>query len=144
MSRITSFFQKSPPKVQPTARTNTTTITPSSIEFSDKDIELDEETLRRIEENRKQAIEKRKIREALQQSTGIESNLKEVTWINRLYPEFSKPYFKELNKFLQQEKESKQIVYPPDHLVFNALNSCPFESVFIYINNENNYNRLII
>ncbi len=51
------------------------------------------------------------------------------SWHSRLQPEFDSPWFGELAEFLKAEKAAGQVVYPPDSLIFNALDTTPFEAV---------------
>jgi uracil-DNA glycosylase len=63
----------------------------------------------------------------------------EESWKNALAEEFEKPYFSELRKFLQQEKNSGKVIYPPGSLIFNAFNSTPFEKVRVVILGQDPY-----
>jgi uracil-DNA glycosylase len=49
------------------------------------------------------------------------------TWLQLLTPEFQKPYFLQLEAFLEQEQQAGVAVYPPPHLVFNGLAKNPIE-----------------
>ncbi len=62
----------------------------------------------------------------------------EQSWKTRLQNEFNKPYFKELTDFVRQEYKTKTI-YPPASLIFNALDSCPFEDVKVVIIGQDPY-----
>lgn len=53
----------------------------------------------------------------------------EDSWKQRLGPEFEQPYMRQLKQFLQQRKSAGARIYPPGSLIFNALDSTPFESV---------------
>ena len=56
--------------------------------------------------------------------------LVEETWLEALRGEFEKPYAKSLCKFVETEIRGGAVpVYPPPHLVFNALNSTRFDGV---------------
>lgn len=59
-------------------------------------------------------------------------------WYNILQDEFSKDYFKRLQKFLTQEYNSKTI-YPEPKNVFNALNQAKFEDVKVVIIGQDPY-----
>src|SRR5438477_94855 len=50
------------------------------------------------------------------------------TWLDALRSEFSKSYYRELQRFLSEERARHQ-VFPPEADVFNALNLTPLESV---------------
>jgi len=58
--------------------------------------------------------------------------LVEESWLKALPGEFHKPYAKSLSDFLEREiiTDSKSpLIYPPQHLIFNALNTTPFDRV---------------
>nr|CAB3488651.1 unnamed protein product [Digitaria exilis] len=60
----------------------------------------------------------------------LEDLLVEETWVEALDGELRKPYALELCRFVADERMHGPLpVYPPPHLVFNALNSTPFERV---------------
>lgn len=61
------------------------------------------------------------------------------SWRSRLQPEFDSPWFGELAEFLKAEKASGQVVYPPGSLIFNALDTTPFESVRAVILGQDPY-----
>ncbi|HEY8927873.1 MAG TPA: uracil-DNA glycosylase [Mucilaginibacter sp.] len=63
----------------------------------------------------------------------------EPGWLNILHDEFDKPYMAELRKFLQQEKESGQVVYPRNADIFNAFNTTPFDEVKVVILGQDPY-----
>jgi len=48
------------------------------------------------------------------------------------------PYFKALEYFLEQEKAQAN-VYPPENLVFNALNLCPLDKLRVVILGQDPY-----
>ncbi len=58
----------------------------------------------------------------------IESSRKEI-----LKEEFEKPYFLEIKKILEKEKNEWKIIYPEGKNIFNAYNSTPFEKVKVVI-----------
>ena len=53
----------------------------------------------------------------------------ETSWKNQLIDEFDRPYMDGLREFLLQRKRSGAVIYPPGNLIFNALDSTPFEQV---------------
>lgn len=53
----------------------------------------------------------------------------EETWLDALPGEFQKPYVRELEEYLNGELWGNCLIYPPSHLIFNALNSTPFDNV---------------
>ncbi|MGB3841384.1 MAG: uracil-DNA glycosylase [Bacteroidales bacterium] len=63
----------------------------------------------------------------------IEKNWKEILW-----DEFQKPYFKEIKKFLIEEKK-KYRVFPPGSLMFNAFNLTHFNKVNVVIIGQDPY-----
>ena len=58
--------------------------------------------------------------------------LHEPSWRSALQEEFSKPYFRSLDSFVQGEMSTQQ-VFPPREMVFRAFNSCPFEKASLYM-----------
>ncbi len=60
-------------------------------------------------------------------------------WKNRLGDEFSKPYMDALRQFLLERKRQGAVIYPPGDLIFNALNSTPFDSVKVVILGQDPY-----
>lgn len=69
----------------------------------------------------------------------IAKYLKEPGWKNLLADQFSLPYFKNLNQFLQQELEAGKIIYPPMDNLFLALNLTPFNKVKVVILGQDPY-----
>lgn len=63
----------------------------------------------------------------------------EASWLERLGPEFEKPYMKSLEVFLAQEIESGKVVYPPFSQIFNAMCQTPFEQVRVVIMGQDPY-----
>lgn len=61
------------------------------------------------------------------------------SWRSRLQPEFDSPWFGELADFLKAEKAAGQVVYPPGSLIFNALDTTPFEAVRAVILGQDPY-----
>lgn len=60
----------------------------------------------------------------------LEELLVEETWLEALPGELQKPYAKSLCEFVGKEICSGSVpIYPPQHLIFNALNSTPFDRV---------------
>jgi len=67
-------------------------------------------------------------------------HLAEDSWKTILGSEFSKPYFSSLLKFVAEERANeKNKIYPAEHLVFNALNSCSFGTVRVVILGQDPY-----
>ena len=64
----------------------------------------------------------------------------EKSWENRLKREFSKPYFKSLEFFLENEYEKfNDSIFPAKEQVFKALNNCSFENVKVVIIGQDPY-----
>ncbi len=61
------------------------------------------------------------------------------SWQHLLAPEFQKPYFQKLEAFLEEEKRSGAIVYPPSNLLFNAFAKTPFDKVSVVIIGQDPY-----
>ncbi|KDP34462.1 hypothetical protein JCGZ_11933 [Jatropha curcas] len=104
----------------------------------------------RIEFNKLRAKAKRNLNLCLQlvsksKSEGVgyvklEKLLVEETWLEALSGELQKPYAKTLCKFLENEICNGSVpIYPPQHLIFNALNSTPFDGVKAVIIGQDPY-----
>lgn len=63
----------------------------------------------------------------------------EPGWKARLESEFSQDYMQNLRSFLLQRKQQGAVIYPPGPLIFNALNSTPFERVRVVILGQDPY-----
>jgi len=63
----------------------------------------------------------------------------EPSWKHRLADEFSQPYMVALREFLLQRKRAGAVIYPPGNLIFNALDSTPFERVKVVILGQDPY-----
>ncbi|MGE4350994.1 MAG: uracil-DNA glycosylase [Bdellovibrionales bacterium] len=63
----------------------------------------------------------------------------EKGWIEVIGDEFDKPYMKSLKDFLVSEKKNKHVVFPPGNLIFNALNTTPFDKVRVVIIGQDPY-----
>lgn len=60
-------------------------------------------------------------------------------WKKSLENEFKEPYFHDLVEFLKDEKSSKQVVYPPGPLIFNAFNLTDLDQVKVVIIGQDPY-----
>jgi uracil-DNA glycosylase len=60
------------------------------------------------------------------------------SWLSPLQPEFQKPYFEELTKFVKKEYASAPI-YPQAKNIFRAFELCPFENVKVVILGQDPY-----
>ena len=63
----------------------------------------------------------------------------ESSWKSRLQDEFRQPYMDQLRAFLLQRKRQGAVIYPPGPMIFNALNSTPFEQVKVVILGQDPY-----
>jgi len=63
----------------------------------------------------------------------------EQSWKSRLQDEFQQTYMQELRAFLLQRKQLGAVIYPPGPLIFNALDSTPFERVKVVILGQDPY-----
>ncbi len=61
------------------------------------------------------------------------------SWKPLLLEEFQKDYFRDLKKFLLQEKAAGQIIYPPGDKIFAALDTTPFEQLKVVIIGQDPY-----
>lgn len=60
----------------------------------------------------------------------LEELLVEATWSEVLSGELQKPYARKLCEFVETEIcRGSTPIYPPQHLIFKALNTTPFDSV---------------
>jgi uracil-DNA glycosylase len=64
--------------------------------------------------------------------------LMERSWNQRLQDEFQKPYMRELEQFLGEERARGAVIYPPFEKVFTAL-CYPFEEVKVVIMGQDPY-----
>lgn len=62
----------------------------------------------------------------------------EQSWKKVLEPEFEKPYFNELTKFVKDEYSSK-VVFPKGSFIFRAFDECPFDKVRLVIIGQDPY-----
>lgn len=63
----------------------------------------------------------------------------EASWKRRLAPEFHQPYMRDLRAFLVARKHDGATIYPPARLIFNALDSTPFDAVRAVILGQDPY-----
>lgn len=61
-------------------------------------------------------------------------------WREKLKPEFEKPYFKDLLKFLEKEYK-EQTIYPAKEHLFQALNECSYEDCKVVIIGQDPYHQ---
>jgi uracil-DNA glycosylase len=60
-------------------------------------------------------------------------------WNKILQQEFVKPYFKSLMLFLEIERESNKLIFPPTSDVFNSFQMCPFQNLKVIIIGQDPY-----
>ncbi|MFA6593050.1 MAG: uracil-DNA glycosylase, partial [Bacteroidales bacterium] len=63
----------------------------------------------------------------------------EQSWKDALQGEFDKPYFAELVRFLHQEKDRGETVYPPGNEIFKAFELTPVDKVKVVILGQDPY-----
>ena len=63
----------------------------------------------------------------------------EPSWKEALAPEFEKPYFGSLVRFLHDEKAAGKVIYPPGGLIFNAFALTPVDAVKVVIIGQDPY-----
>jgi uracil-DNA glycosylase len=70
-------------------------------------------------------------------SMAIAQSLLGDSWANLLKDEVSKDYFKDLGKFIRNERLNNRKIYPEPAYVFSAFHECSFESIrLVLIGNE--------
>ncbi|GFP83032.1 uracil-DNA glycosylase 2 [Phtheirospermum japonicum] len=70
----------------------------------------------------------------------LEELLVAETWLEVLSGELQKPYAKKLCEFVESEiSHGSTPIYPPQHLIFNALNTTPFDQVKAVIIGQDPY-----
>ncbi|XP_057773969.1 uracil-DNA glycosylase, mitochondrial [Salvia miltiorrhiza] len=107
------------------------------------------EQKRRMEYNKALALSKRnlklcsdKLSKAVATGVGyvkLEELLVEQTWSEVLSGELQKPYARKLCEFVETEICGSTPIYPPQHLIFNALNTTPFDCVKAVIIGQDPY-----
>ncbi|XP_040862720.1 LOW QUALITY PROTEIN: uracil-DNA glycosylase, mitochondrial [Glycine max] len=112
---------------------------PLSDEANSSTLSLEQKS--RVEYNKLLAKSKRNLKLCIERvskskesdSAGVklEELLVEETWLDALPDELQKPYALTLSKFVGSEIScgGDDVVFPPTHLIFNALNSTPFHTV---------------
>ncbi|KAG0214313.1 uracil DNA glycosylase [Mortierella sp. GBA30] len=69
----------------------------------------------------------------------LEQDTMDATWLRALQMEFSKPYFIELKKFLKQEDDNKQKVFPPKDDIYSWSRFTPLPAVRVVILGQDPY-----
>lgn len=73
------------------------------------------------------------------QSGWIPIETMDESWKSRLQGEASKPYFKQLQAFIQSEVAAQKHIFPPREKVFSAFNLCPYDNVKVVIIGQDPY-----
>lgn len=61
------------------------------------------------------------------------------SWLEQVGGEFEKPYMQALSAFLRSEKQAGKVIFPAGKLIFNALDSTPFNDVKVVILGQDPY-----
>jgi uracil-DNA glycosylase len=61
-----------------------------------------------------------------------------ASWMKVIGPELEKPYFKELEQFVDEERQHHE-VYPPEEDVFNAFRATPYDQVKVLLLGQDPY-----
>lgn len=61
------------------------------------------------------------------------------SWLEALKGEFGSAYFLELKQYLEKEKKSGTVIYPPGPQIFAALDTTPFDKVKVVIIGQDPY-----
>jgi len=70
----------------------------------------------------------------------VENSVKlHPSWLQHIGAEFDQPYMQELSAFLRAEKKQGKVIFPPGPLIFNALDSTPFDKVKVVILGQDPY-----
>ncbi|KAH1141326.1 hypothetical protein AAZX31_12G027300 [Glycine max] len=138
---LTDFFQPASKRLKPTL--------PASCKSDDANAStLSVDQKLRMEYNKLLAKSKRNLKlcvERVSKSKGLggvklEELLVEETWLEALPGELQKPYALTLSKFVESEISGGDgVIFPPTHLIFNALNSTPFHTVKAVILGQDPY-----
>lgn len=63
----------------------------------------------------------------------------ETSWKSALQGEFQQAYFRDLRKFLREEKSTGVGIYPPGPLIFNAFDRCPLDRIKVVVLGQDPY-----
>jgi uracil-DNA glycosylase len=63
----------------------------------------------------------------------------DASWHRELKEEIAQPYIGKLKEFLEGEKKSGHVIYPPEPLVFHAFSQTPFAQVSVVIMGQDPY-----
>jgi len=67
--------------------------------------------------------------------------INEKSWYVALEEEFEKPYFQDIRRFLNEQKELGKTIYPAKPMIFNAFDTTPFDAVKVVILGQDPYHR---
>jgi uracil-DNA glycosylase len=97
----------------------------------------------RAHANRNGALAKQAVVQAERAGTvpALTDLLVEPSWKELLGDEFKKPYFKDLERYLQTEWNA-HMVFPPKDSIFRAMNSCPVDKVRVVILGQDPYHNI--
>jgi len=65
--------------------------------------------------------------------------LSALSWQKKLADELNEPYMHALQNFLVEQRSAGKEIYPPEDLIFNALNLTPLESVRVVVLGQDPY-----
>ncbi|KAG4985043.1 hypothetical protein JHK82_032643 [Glycine max] len=140
---LTDFFQPASKRLKPTL--------PASCKSDDANAStLSVDQKLRMEYNKLLAKSKRNLKLCVERvskskesglgGVKLEELLVEETWLEALPGELQKPYALTLSKFVESEISGGDgVIFPPTHLIFNALNSTPFHTVKAVILGQDPY-----
>lgn len=63
----------------------------------------------------------------------------EKSWRSKLAKEIELPYIQDLKDFLAEERESGELIYPPEEKIFEAFLATPFDQVKVVIVGQDPY-----
>src|SRR5210317_1849230 len=63
----------------------------------------------------------------------------DAAWKSRLSDQFNQAYMQDLRAFLLSRKQAGATIYPPGPLIFNAMDSTPFDRVKVVILGQDPY-----
>ena len=73
-------------------------------------------------------------------SVNLQKLITDPEWSKALQPTFKKPYFKEIENFLEKEINiKKKTILPPQKDIFTALNACPMSKVKVVLIGQDPY-----
>ena len=61
------------------------------------------------------------------------------SWLSRLDDQFKQAYMQKLREYLVTRKAHNAVIYPPGALIFNALNSTPFDQARVVVLGQDPY-----